>query len=312
MPDQNVPMRISLDEMREAINKSGYLLEQRIRRVLVEGKRGYYVETNAAYPDPQTGISREYDISAISSTPLSRDYTDAIFPYLVCECENNAQPVVFFEAESQIPFLHHEQVKCSGMPVKLWSGTDFVSLSQFLHLNKFHHYCKGPFATQYCGFSRKNTNAPWIASHSEQHHETFTALINAVEAEIDKHYEHWILPSNPKGEGVNIQIYYPLLVLQGEMYLATGARRGVALRKVDHVQYRREVWTLKRRQDYQIDVITESFMTKYLEIVDKEIDSIKRRLRRRWRIVRDSIERIIEQARKGKQRRVTLREILEP
>jgi hypothetical protein len=298
--------------MHESLNKSGYLLEQRIRRVLVKRERGYYVETNAAYPDPQTGISREYDIAAVSAVPLSRDYTNALYHYIICECENNAQPVVFFETESQISLLHHEQLKYSGIPLKLWSRGRFVGLSHFLDLDKFHHYCKGPFATQYCSFSRKNTNAPWIASHSEQHHETITALINAVEAEITKHYENWTPPRNPKDEGVNIQIYNPLLVLQGELYLARGTKRGVALSKAQHIQYRREVWTAKHRENYQVDVITESYMPQYLELIEKEIDSIKRRLRRKWRVVRNSFDRIITQAKKDKRQGVTLREIFEP
>src|SRR5712692_10607795 len=118
--------RISPDEMREAIARSGYLLEQRIKPKIE--RRGYFVETNQPYPDPQTGISREYDISAISGIPLYRGRMDFLFPYILCECENNALPLVFFETDSPISFLFHEQVKCSGIPVKLWKEGNWVRL----------------------------------------------------------------------------------------------------------------------------------------------------------------------------------------
>ena len=47
---------------------------------------------------------------------------DLLWPYILCECENNLQPVVFFQTESEIDFLFHQQVKCSGLPVKFWSN----------------------------------------------------------------------------------------------------------------------------------------------------------------------------------------------
>jgi hypothetical protein len=108
--------RITRPEMVEAIQKSGYLIEQRVAGVLA--KHGYYVETNPAYPDPETGKSREYDISAISAVRLAKKRMDFIFPVVVSECENNEHPVVFFSTELPVPFLHHQEVKCSGVPVQ--------------------------------------------------------------------------------------------------------------------------------------------------------------------------------------------------
>ena len=94
--------RIARQEMVDALRRSGYLLEQRVRSIL--GERGYYVQTNSAYPDPETGKSREYDISAIGATRLYKKTLDFIFPVVICECENNDQPVAFFVTESQVPF----------------------------------------------------------------------------------------------------------------------------------------------------------------------------------------------------------------
>src|SRR6266849_9666074 len=70
--------RIGAADMRAAIGRSGYLIEHRIAQALE--RAGFYVSANAPYPDPNTGISRELDISAISAHGLDRKYSEAVFP----------------------------------------------------------------------------------------------------------------------------------------------------------------------------------------------------------------------------------------
>jgi vacuolar-type H+-ATPase subunit I/STV1 len=48
--------------------------------------------------------------------------------------------------------------------------------------------------------------------------------------------------------------------------------------------------------DYQIDIITESFLEKYIAIVDSEISKIKRIFQRNKAIIEKSIEKITEKA----------------
>jgi len=294
--------------MREAIARSGYLLEQRIKPKIE--RRGYFVETNQPYPDPQTGISREYDISAISAIRLSRKGTDFLFPYILCECENNAVPLVFFETHSPISFLFQEQVKCSGVPVKIWNHGSWERISEYLGFEKFHHYCRGRIASQYCSFTQKNNR--WIATHLDAQHQTFTNLINALEASIEDHYANSWLPQRGDKEPVNIQFYYPLVVIQGDLYRAKETGHGLEMRKTKHVQFRREIWSAERRDTYQIDVIQEFFMGNYLKMIDKELESIKRRFVRRRADIRKSIDKLIALARQERRRRTPWRQIYEP
>jgi hypothetical protein len=300
--------KISPEDIREAIVRSGYLLEQRIKPKIE--RRGYFVETNQPYPDPQTGISREYDISAISAIRLSSKGIDFLFPYILCECENNALPLVFFETNSPIRFMFHEHVKCSGVPVKMWKNGSWVRLSEYLGFEKFHHYCRGRIASQYCSFTQKNNR--WIATHLDAQHQTFTNLINALEASIEDHYANTWLPRRGEKEPINIQFYYPLVVIQGDLYLARERREGLVMQKAKHVQFRREIWSTDRRDTYQIDVVQESFMGAYLKMIDKELESIKQRFVRRRLDVRNSIDKLIAQARQETRKRTPFRQIYEP
>jgi len=291
---------ISTNQIRDAIQKSGYLLEQRVETILAE--EGYYVQTNPVFPDPDTGKSREIDITAISATHIYKKGFDFIFPMMLCECENNSQPVVFFTKKSPISFTHHEEVRISGIPVQFWQDDGFVSLSEFTGMGKFHHYCKEATATQYCTFQLKKDKSSWIALHIEEQHDTFNSLIKALDYEIAKHFDDWSLPDKVDEENINIQIYYPLVILQGNLYSATLEGNKLALRKSKHIQFRKELFLSRTNEveTYQIDVITEGYLPDYLKIINTEIGKIKKIFQRHRSDILTSIEKIVEEAKKLK------------
>jgi hypothetical protein len=189
--------RITLEETREAIGRSGYLLEQRAKAVLERG--GYSVELNSSYPGRESGVSREFDIWAARPFPLFPGEFGSVGPVLICECKSNSQPVVFFETKfsEENAWRFCEDIKCSGVPVKIWVIDAYRYLPTYLGLQPLHHYTRGPFSTQYCNFHRKDTKAVWQARHDEQHHQAFTTIVDALEASINLHYS---LMKPPRGQ----------------------------------------------------------------------------------------------------------------
>ncbi|MBA7614162.1 hypothetical protein ES703_21425 [subsurface metagenome] len=302
---------ISPKQMKDAIRKSGYLLEQRIEPIIAES--GYYVETNPVFQDPQTGKSREIDMRALAGVGVYKKEGSFIFPTLLCECENNAQPAVFFTKESILSFTYCEDLKTSGIPVKFWEDDGYVSLAEFTKMEKFHHYCKGDIATQYCTFQLKKDKSSWIAFHSEEQHDTFSKLIKAVDYEVGEHYKGWSPPEKVDEEVINIQIYYPLLILEGGLYSAYLKNNRLVLRKSEHVQFRTQLFSSYNNEieTYQIDVITEKYLPRYLRVVEFEIERIKKALQRKRSNVFESIEKIVEEARRDKEKAPSYRKYLE-
>ena len=302
---------ISTKQMREAVQRSGYLLEQRVSTILT--KELGFVETNPVFPDPDTGKSREIDISAISATQIYKKGYNFVFFILLCECVNNPQPLVFFAKESPISFMHHEQVKVSGIPVKFWEDDGYVRLSEFTGMEKFHHYCKGPVATQYCTFQLKKDKTSWMALHNEEQHEIFSSLLKAIDYKITQHFDSWYLPDKVDKEGINVQIYYPLVILQGSLYSATLKNNHIVLRKSKHIQFRKELFLLRTNEveKYQIDVINEEYLPDYLKMIDSEMERVKKVFQRQRRDVLISIEKIVEEAKKPKKKLKSYREYLE-
>lgn len=308
---------IIVNQMKDSIRRSGYLLEQRIESILIQ--QGYYVQTNPVFPDPETGKTREIDVSALSATRVYsklRKTLDFIFPVILCECENNAQPLVFFTKESPISFMYHENVKVSGLPVKFWQEEEdlWEGFSEFTGMEKFHHYCKGPIATQWCTFHLpKRQGASWIAWHTEEQHDSFNSLVKALDYKIAQHYDNWYLPESSDKEAVNVQIYYPILILQSKLYSATLKDGRLILRKSRHIQFMKKLF-LPRSADaetYQIDIITEDYLPTYIKIVDSEINSVKRVFQRRRAEVLLSIGKIVGEAKKLGRKPKSYREYFE-
>lgn len=314
MKDNSSIKKITRSKMVDAITKSGYLMEQRIFPVL-ESKE-FYVETNPVFPDPITAKSREYDFSAIYVESLYKEEFNLLFTHIIGECINNPQPIVFFTSESGIDFLNCDDLKCSGIPLYFPDKHDdeFISMHDFFHFDKFHHYCKETFSTQYCSFKeKKRKKEEWLAWHDDEHHGLFNNLVGATTYKVDEEFSSWFLPKEDEEEHVNIHLYYLLLIIKDDLYECQQMRGKPILKKKRHIQFRKSVISDNAQDTYQIDVIVESFLKKYIDILLKESKLIKSRLQRKKKIVKYSVDVILSKAQKAnKQKKLkNFREILE-
>jgi hypothetical protein len=80
--------------MREAIQRSGYLVEQRL--VPLVERFGFKATPNQRFRDPETGELREIDIFAISSAFVSERRFEMIFPILLIAVKTLRCPLVLF------------------------------------------------------------------------------------------------------------------------------------------------------------------------------------------------------------------------
>lgn len=90
------------EEIKEALNKSGYLFEQQVATQLE--KLGFHVETNKAFLDQEEGKSREIDVMAFKELFRVKEVnTQAIgVCYLNCECKNSTNPLVFLTRNKNV------------------------------------------------------------------------------------------------------------------------------------------------------------------------------------------------------------------
>lgn len=287
--------KITKSEIKDALLRSGYLLESRVETIL--RKNWGYVEANPTYTDPDSGKSREYDIFALYPCYAGPNRFDFLFGVLLAECINNPQPLVILTKKPLAGYLHYEDVKISGVPVKILDGDYWQKLPEFLGMDNYHHYCFGRVGTQFCSFVRKKGQQPaeWMATHESSHYNAFQKLCDIINDNMDKHFKKWVF-SEAEVEHVNIQMYYPVIILQGDLIDARETKRSVSLRSAEHLQFRRSVTVGDKELDYQIDIIQENYLQKYLSEINKEIQKTSQLLRRRHKVVRSSIDEIVAHA----------------
>lgn len=230
-------MRIADDEIKDALMRSGYLLESRLETVLLDRK--FTVEANGAYVDPSTKKSREVDLMGMQFRFLgTQEKRGSIGTVLIIECINNSQPVAFFTKKytKEGSRLSNSSISMAGTPLELEGPADY--LCDVLQLSTFHHYFTGHFATQYCSFQKKKSEKEWMAFHSEDNHDAFNAVINAMNHHIALQTD---LHQRSDVDTIDITFFFPVVVFQEEILEVIPDKGSVTFNAVDHVQYRRTV-----------------------------------------------------------------------
>ena len=168
--------------------------------------------------------------------------------------------------------LHSREIKLAGLPTQVFieSPKAWQSIPDFLEMENYHHYCRGQVATQFCSFARKKETKQWMALHEDLHFDAFRTLCTALEYTRTKFYSSWEF-RDKTSEYVNVEFYYPVVVLQNETARLEVRPRGKSIRIESrrHLQFRRSSIYRGEACDYQIDVLTESFFPKYISLVER-------------------------------------------
>lgn len=285
---QGLQETISKREAKEALLRSGYLLESRLDAVLRE--RDYSVETNAAYQDLETSKSRELDLHASSAYQAGPDELDILWFDLLVECVNNPQPIAFITKEAELPLLDVPEIKLVGAPAKVHDAGIWKPLTEYLGTAKYHHYFKGLVSTQFCSFTKKKAGQEWMAWHDEDHFDSFLKLSAAVEDFISRDLKM----AKFLGREVWLKFYYLVLVVQGTLLDVRSRGKSIRLTESDHVQYRRSAIKGGKETVYQVDVVREKHFSAYLDMIEHEVSKTVRLLRRRHKFIHEAVDKIIQ------------------
>ena len=285
---------ISKEEMADALRRSGYLIEYRIEDML--RRHGYHVSANTTHPDPITRKPRELDLSAIIAERASSSDKDWIFALCLIECVNNPYPLAFLTKEPEVPSVHAYDIFVSGLPAhvrrrggKSIAWARWTRVGDYLRMEDYHHYCKGRVATQYCSFAPKRNTKPveWMAWHEEGHFESFDKLCAVLNHDIDDHFTNTIPLLNDR---VNLQIYYPIVVVGGELLDVRLDTDLMPIEPVDHIHYI-QLWIAgDRERRYHIDVVTERFFPALISEIANETKEFGKRAKANKALLHKSID----------------------
>lgn len=279
--------QISEHEMRQALLRSGYLLEHRIETTL--RRRGWYVDASHAYRDADTGKSRELDLYALYwwhlKTKTKNRRRDYVCVELAIECVNNTQPIAFLTKRDKFSTganaLGDVKFVCDPADVRTKHGRQ--DIRDFLDMEDYHHYCTGRIASQFCSFVRKKEKSEWMATHDDEHFAAFSALVKALEDSLATF-------KYTKGTYLTATFLYPVLVLQGTLLDVRHDDNRLDFRKQNWIRYRRSVASGKKQNSYVIDVVTERGFANYLKAVAREARKTVSRMKTASEFLRASIK----------------------
>jgi len=313
------------ENVRDAIWSSGYLLERRVAAFLRNS--GYKVMTNRGFYDPEANKAGEYDVYAHKEINVYDSGSHGIYPTLICECKNNSQPIAFFvhDEEEFQPLI--DEVRVSGIPAKIWQHNKYISIQDFTNIIHLHHYCKpkASVATQCCTVEQKKDEQKakyWMASHDHELHDTENRIVKAMEHEIEvdfKNMTQWLLPEESETEFIDLSLYYPLVIYQGELKaIRIGnnnmqTKDDLIISDCDHIQYNPEFFSFYNDEviSYHIDIITEKYLPKYIKLIEKEISDIKDILIQHKQDVKHSVSRLMVECKSLEKPPKTSRKYLE-
>jgi len=204
---------ISIDNIKDALLRSGYLMENRVLNFFQAA--GLNSITNHHFPADEEGKFREIDIIAsmnFGNIPLDKNLKGvSIHVHFVAECINALQPIGVFEN------LASPEFNREALLFTLVNGDeDLRERSSLLWSEALDRLTssKAP-AKQYCGFIQKNQKgAEWMASHREDFHRTLTKLTQFVKYDLKQIESNW---SGRRPQNCRIEIIIPLIILQCEI-----------------------------------------------------------------------------------------------
>jgi len=287
---------LSLQSIQQAIEDiSGYPYELEIvRRVETYKKYGYWVEPNYSFEDHDTGEARELDFHATGAESISLKRSEFSFIVILGSCKANKNPYVFLTRK--LPFSGvtlNSDVPIAGGPLEIYGENDESEAIEWnFQLHNFLHIAKMKIvSSQFCELVWKNTK--WEVQSEAIFKNTFIPLIKAMSREIDEYNKAYI--PNKEELSTDYQVYYPLLVLRGPMFEYHMPPSGPAqLRDTKHILFIRHYTSRTVKCCYAIDIIHESYLEQYLDLIEKELNKFANLVRRHRKPIVRSIHKLTE------------------
>lgn len=255
-----------IEKIKEDIEKSGLPLEIDVNDIL--RKRGWEVSNQRYYLDQVEKKPRYTDIVATRLEEIKSPKLDRLNITLIMECKRSSKPWVFYtvpKGEMHEPsFGQVFLIKFNSQP-KL----PYPEYKLFWH----SHYFLG------------NVNKIAIRSYvafAEGKNGINTAINQSLKALIyNKNETSVLLTKLPREVWGVIIIYYPVVILDGEIYECEKNKNGLKISKATYEQYEVHygVSETVKEETYLVDIVKKEFLHKYLTWLDDEISSISTELK---------------------------------
>ena len=132
-----------------------------------------------------------------------------------------------------------------------------------------------------------------MASHEEAHFDSFRKLCFALSHDVDDHFKN---TTPVRGDNINLEIFYPILVVGGEILDVEQTPGSLKIERVEHIHFVQSYISQGKERGYHIGVVTEGEFPKLIATIIKETKETAKRIRKQRSVIRRSIDEIAKQA----------------
>lgn len=258
-----------IENIKEDIEKSGLPLEIDVNGVLK--KRGWNVSNQRYYLDQTEKKARYIDIFATKLVEIKSPKLDKLNITLVIECKRSLdKPWVFYtvpKGEMHQPTLGQVfLIKFNSQP-KL----PYPEYKLFWHSHYFLRDISKIAIRSYVAFTGGKNGINRAINQSLKALTYHRNEVNRLLPKISRSLDRYSI----------IMIYYPVVVLDGEMYECEKSNNDLKLSKAEYEQYQVHygISESSREETYLVDIVKKDFLHKYLTWLDDEISLISTELK---------------------------------
>lgn len=252
-------------QMRKAIEKSGYLFEQKIAGFMQ--KQGFHVDSCWAFKDPEQEKSREIDVKAIRQIRRDDPNKIQVLCEFLMECKNSDSPLVFLQTSKNEREIKSQRPREYVFPISKYQKTisenSYSEIDAFMRLgltSSHYYYSTDIKATQFTKIIRKGSD--WHANHDGVYDSLILPQVKALE-QRRKEVKH----PYTKGQWATIWLFFNVIVLRDHLFVLDVNEADALPAATGRVSFVRHVKTGDLDEHYLIDFVTEDYLTNYIEEV---------------------------------------------
>lgn len=237
--------QFSEDIIISAINKSGYLFENKIANIFED--LGFHIYPNHPFKDPESEKSRELDLMAYRRVHIEGDFYISI--RFMVECKNNTNPLVFFRRpKNSIDTLTKRDIYIIGdgcqKELKEFSKKYSFETTTTEDETIYKH-------TQFCKIIR--TGSKIEAQHTGILEGILYPLIKARKT-VERKF---------KNSGIELVI--PLVVTNGSIYVMDTSSQVELLKQSKYITFNRKFLASSIEGDHHIDFVAADYLIEYVQ-----------------------------------------------
>lgn len=252
-------------QMRKALEKSGYLFEQKIAGLMQ--KQDFLVDSSWAFKDTEQEKSREIDVRAIRQVRRDEPNKIQIFCEFLMECKNSDSPLVFLQAKKNGREIKNPRPREYVFPISKYqkpiSENSYTEVDAFtrLGLGPSHYYYSTDLkATQFAKIIRKGSD--WHANHDGIYDSFILPQVKALEQRRNE-----VAKSYTQGQWTSIWLFFNVIVLRDHLFVLDVNEPDALPVSTGRVSFVRHVKTADLDEHYLIDFVTEKYLIDYLKEV---------------------------------------------